>query len=103
MYRTQHGTVLDQLRIENEVLSARAEGALDAEAGEIAVTVAEIENLGPVSYAHCALADGTLLTAQLPPDHGLKLGAQVKLAAELDHLHVFDARGVRIGGGAAHG
>ena len=57
MYRTQHGTVLDQLRIENEVLSARAEGALDAEAGEIAVT-ARLEELsltepslsGPASF-----------------------------------------------------
>ena len=84
-------------------LDLRPEHLRPAQGGAIAVTITEIENLGPVSYAHCALGDGTLLTAQLPPDHGLKLGESVKLGAELAHLHVFDAQGTRIGGGAAHG
>lgn len=84
-------------------LGLRPEHLRPAEGGAIAVTITEIENLGPVSYAHCALGDGTLLTAQLPPDHGLKLGQQIKLGAELTHLHVFDAKGTRVGGGAAHG
>ncbi|MGR3722408.1 ABC transporter ATP-binding protein [Abyssibius alkaniclasticus] len=84
-------------------LGLRPEHLRPADDGAIAVTISEIENLGPVSYAHCALADGTLLTAQLPPDHALRLGQAVKLAAEPAHLHVFDASGARIGGGAAHG
>ena len=57
MHRTQHGTVLQQFRIENETLSATAQGALDADAGEIAVT-ARLEELsltepslsGPASF-----------------------------------------------------
>ena len=77
-------------------LGVRPEHLAPAADGLLSANVKEIENLGPVSYGHCALADGTLVTVQLPPDHKLELGDTLQLNPHSDHLHVFDENGLRL-------
>ena len=77
-------------------LGVRPEHLTPAADGLLSASVKEIENLGPVSYGHCALADGTLVTVQLPPNHSLVLGDNLQLDPHSDHLHVFGEDGLRL-------
>lgn len=60
------------------------------------VTVIAIEDLGSVSFAYCELADKTLITVQLSPEHQCSLGDSLTLHIAPERLYVFDENGNRI-------
>ncbi len=66
------------------------------ETGLIPTTIAAIENLGPVSYAHCLLEGEQLVTVQLEPGHDFILEQKLKLKIASDRLYYFDQSEKRI-------
>ena len=74
-------------------LGVRPEHLMIEAAGPLAASVRSVENLGAVSYAYAALADGTLLTVALPPEHDVQLDQTLQLAVATGRLYRFDADG----------
>jgi multiple sugar transport system ATP-binding protein len=85
------------------VVGVRPEHLVVDPAGVVPATVTVIESLGHERHVICRLEDSTLIIVReaadvTPP----KEGESVRLAADPDHLHVFDAvSGVRIGADAS--
>jgi multiple sugar transport system ATP-binding protein len=61
--------------------------------GPIAAEVQTVEDLGAYSYAYAALADGTLVTVQLPPTHTVVLDQLLRLSLDPAHAFLFDGSG----------
>jgi multiple sugar transport system ATP-binding protein len=61
--------------------------------GPLKGVVRTVENLGAVSYAYAALPDETLVTVQLPPDHGVAVDQPLSLGIADGHAYRFDAAG----------
>ena len=55
-----------------------------------------IERLGETGYAHVATQHGNPLIAEVRGDIAKKPGEAVTLAADADHVHLFDGEGVRV-------
>ena len=65
--------------------------------GPIKGVVRTVENLGSVSYAYATLDDGTLVTVELSPDHGVELDQVLGLSIVEGRSYRFDAGGRTIG------
>ena len=61
--------------------------------GPIRGVVRTVENLGSVSYAYAALADGTLVTVELAPEHDVVLDEDLGLAIAPGRSYRFNAEG----------
>jgi multiple sugar transport system ATP-binding protein len=65
--------------------------------GPVKGLVKTVENLGSVSYAYASLADGTLVTVELSPEHGVAIDQQLALAIADGRSYRFDGEGRTIG------
>jgi len=74
-------------------LGVRPEHFVPADDGVLRGVVRTVENLGAVSYAYAALADGTLVTVALPPEHGVRLDETLPLSIAEGRGYVFDSDG----------
>lgn len=74
-------------------IGVRPEDLRVAAAGPLRATVKTVENLGAVSYAYAALPDETLVTVQLPPQHGISVEQPLELAIAPGRAFRFDAEG----------
>jgi len=77
-------------------VGARPEHLNIGDEGPIPASIAAIENLGPVSYAHCQLENEQLVTVQLEPGHSFELDQAVKLTLDVTRLFYFDKSEQRI-------
>jgi multiple sugar transport system ATP-binding protein len=65
--------------------------------GPLKGVVRTVENLGAVSYAYAALPDETLVTIQLPPDHGVAVDQLLSLSIADGRAYRFDVEGKTLG------
>ena len=65
--------------------------------GPLQAQVRTVENLGSVSYAYAALADGTLITVELPPEHQVEIDQPLSLGIADGRGYRFDAGGKTLG------
>jgi multiple sugar transport system ATP-binding protein len=78
--------------LERVVVGVRPEHLLLADDGIVPATVTVVESLGHERNIACRLDDGTLvITRQEMDDARPDVGDTVRLTAEPEHLHVFDA------------
>ena len=56
-----------------------------------------LEYLGPRTYVHARLADGSKLVAQAAGDTAVREGDRVAFHLAADACHLFDAAGKRLG------
>ena len=61
--------------------------------GPLEGIVRSVENTGAVSYAYAALADDTLVTVQLAPQHSVEVDSVLRLSIEPGRAYLFDAGG----------
>jgi ABC-type sugar transport system ATPase subunit len=61
--------------------------------GPLEGIVRTVENTGAVSYAYAALADETLVTAQLAPQHSVEVDELLRLSIVPGRAYLFDANG----------
>ena len=61
--------------------------------GPLKGIVRTVENTGAVSYAYAALADETLVTVQLTPQHSLEVDSVIRLSITPGGAHFFDGKG----------
>jgi multiple sugar transport system ATP-binding protein len=73
--------------------------ALDA-SGEVEGEIQALEYLGPRTYVHARLGDGSKLVAQAAGDAAVREGDRVAFHVNAEACHLFDAAGRRI---ARHG
>ncbi len=75
------------------VVGVRPEDLRVTPGGPLGATVRTVENLGAVSYAYAALADDTLVTVQLPPQHTIAPDVSLDLSIAPGRGYRFDAEG----------
>ena len=75
------------------VVGVRPEDLRVTPGGPLGATVRTVENLGAVSYAYAALADETLVTVQLPPQHSIAPDVSLDLSIAPGRGYRFDAEG----------
>ena len=63
--------------------------------GELRGEVTALERLGPRTYVHAELADGTTLTAQTDGDTAVREGDRLSFHIRPEFCHVFDSAGHR--------
>ncbi|MDB5540883.1 MAG: hypothetical protein JWQ89_2610 [Devosia sp.] len=80
-----------------ETVGVRPEHLHVAADGPLKVTVRTVENLGSISYAYAALADETLLTISLPPDHSVAVDQALSLSIQPGRAYLFGKDGKTIG------
>ncbi len=75
------------------VVGVRPEDLRVTPGGPLGATVRTVENLGAVSYAYAALADDTLVTVQLAPQHTIAPDDSLDLSIAPGRGYRFDAEG----------
>jgi multiple sugar transport system ATP-binding protein len=78
-------------------IGVRPEHLVVQEGGSLTAEVRTVENLGSVSYAYAALSDGTLVTVELSPEHGVRLDQVLGLGIVEGRSYRFDAEGRTLG------
>lgn len=76
-------------------VGVRPEHLLIDDNGPLTGTIRTIENLGAISYAYAALADETLVTVQLSPEHHHRVDEVVRLAIADGRGYCFGETGQR--------
>jgi len=74
-------------------LGIRPEHASLAQDGELQGRIEALEHLGPRTYLHARLADGTRFVVETAGDTSVREGDQVALRIRPDRSHLFDASG----------
>ena len=84
------GPVTIGIRPEDIVIEASAEGQ------SISGLVELIEPVGSDTFLRIGIGEGVAITARVRADSSVQEGDQVGLGFPLEHLHLFDAGGVRV-------
>jgi ABC-type sugar transport system ATPase subunit len=69
--------------------------ALEA-GGQVEGEIQALEHLGPRTYVHARLADGSRLVAQTAGDTAVREGERVGFGLAAEACHLFDAAGKRL-------
>ncbi|MGA2275387.1 MAG: sn-glycerol-3-phosphate ABC transporter ATP-binding protein UgpC [Bryobacteraceae bacterium] len=77
-------------------LGVRPEHVSIEESGELHGEIKVLEHLGPRTYLHAQLDDGTRLVVQAAGDTGIREGDRPAFRIRADACHVFDAFGRRL-------
>jgi multiple sugar transport system ATP-binding protein len=87
-----YADAVSKLGLDNVVVGVRPEHVRLASEGMLPATVSVVESLGHECHIVCRLEDGQMvIVRQQASESAPGEGSRVRLATDLEHLHVFDA------------